>query len=155
MGVSLNKNCVGTTIKEYLLMALGMFLYSFGFICCILPASTAAGGASGLSYVLVHLMNHALTVGEMVLIINAVLLVIAGFVVGWNFGIKTIYCVVVMSIVMHFLEEWFMVGEHTGWVAKIVLERDGITDTTNIKFVDLFNLQNRLLSSILDRKSVV
>ena len=49
MGISLNKTSVGTTIKEYVLMALGMFLYSFGWICCILPANAAGGGATGLS----------------------------------------------------------------------------------------------------------
>lgn len=149
MGVSLNKKCIGLTIKEYLMMALGMFLYSFGYICCVLPATTAAGGASGLSWVLVHLSGDVISVGTMVLIINAILLLIAGFVVGWNFGIKTIYCVVVMSIVMHFLEEWFRAGNDPGWIAKMVIERDGITNPENIRFVDLFHLENRLLSAIL------
>ena len=106
MGISLNRSSIGTSIKEYVLMALGMFLYSFGWICCILPANAAGGGATGLSLILYHIAGGAISIGTMVLIINAILLVIAGFVVGWNFGIKTIYCVVVMSIIMHFLQEW-------------------------------------------------
>ena len=146
MGISLNKATIGTTIKEYLMMTLGMSLYSFGWICCILPANAAGGGATGLSLLLYHLSGGAISIGTMVLIINAILLIIAGFVVGWNFGIKTIYCVLTMSVVMHFLQVWFTVPE--GWVAEIITARDGLT-LANGTIVDPFNLQNRLLSAIL------
>lgn len=146
MGISLNRTTIGTTIKEYVLMALGMFLYSFGWICCILPANAAGGGATGLSLILYHIAGGAISIGTMVLIINAILLVIAGFVVGWNFGIKTIYCVVVMSIIMHFLQVWFTTPD--GWVAQIITVRDALT-VPNGTIVDLFNLKNRLLSAIL------
>ena len=147
MGISLNKTSALTTIKEYLLMTLGMSLYSFGWICCILPANAAGGGATGLSLLIYHITGGAISIGTMVLIINAILLIIAGFVVGWNFGIKTIYCVVTMSIVMHFLQVWFTVPD--GWVAQMITIRDSLTNVPNGTIVDLFNLQNRLLSAIL------
>ncbi len=129
-------------------MTLGMALYSFGWICCILPANAAGGGATGLSLLIYHLTGGVISIGTMVLIINAILLVIAGFIVGWKFGIKTIYCVVVMSVIMHFLQEWFTIGDPNGWVADIITKRDNLTlpDGT---IVDLFNLGNRLLSAIL------
>ena len=127
-------------------MALGMFLYSFGWICCILPANAAGGGATGLSLLLYHLTGGAISIGTMVLIINIILLIIAGFIVGWNFGIKTIYCVVVMSVIMHFLQIWFTTPD--GWVAQIITARDALT-VPNGTIVDLFNLNNRLLSAIL------
>ena len=146
MGISLNKTTVATTVKEYVLMALGMFLYSFGWICCILPANAAGGGATGLSLLIYHLAGGAISIGTMVLIINAILLIIAGFVVGWNFGIKTIYCVVVMSIIMHFLQIWFTTPD--GWVAQFITIRDALT-VPDGTIVDLFNLKNRLLSAIL------
>ncbi len=127
-------------------MALGMFLYSFGWICCILPANAAGGGATGISLLLYHLTGGAISIGTMVLIINAILLIIAGFVVGWNFGIKTIYCVVVMSVVMHFLQIWFTTPN--GWVAEMIMARDNLVKPDGT-IVDLFNLDNRLLSAIL------
>ena len=127
-------------------MAMGMFLYSFGWICCILPANAAGGGATGLSLLLYHLTGGAISIGTMVLIINAILLIIAGFIVGWNFGIKTIYCVVVMSFIMHFLQVWFTTPD--GWVAQIITVRDALTVPEGT-IVDLFNLKNRLLSAIL------
>ena len=146
MGISLNKTSILSTFKEYLLMALGMFLYSFGWICCILPANAAGGGATGLSLLLYHITGGAISIGTMVLTINAILLIIAGFIVGWNFGIKTIYCVVVMSVIMHFLQIWFTTPD--GWVAQIITVRDALTVPEGT-IVDLFNLQNRLLSAIL------
>ena len=123
-----------------------MFLYSFGWICCILPANAAGGGATGLSLLLYHLTGGAISIGTMVLIINIILLIIAGFIVGWNFGIKTIYCVVVMSVIMHFLQVWFTTPD--GWVAQMITVRDALT-VPNGTIVDLFNLKNRLLSAIL------
>ena len=150
MGISLKNTSIATTVKEYVLMAFGMFLYSFGWICCILPANAAGGGATGLSLLIYHLTGGAISIGTMVLIINAILLVIAGFVVGWNFGIKTIYCVIVMSVIMHFLQIWFTVGDASGWIAEMVVARDNLDPAKYTgKIVDLFNLQNRLLSAIL------
>lgn len=146
--ISLNKKSFLTTTKEYILMTLGMALYSFGWICCILPANAAGGGATGLSLLIYHLTGGVISIGTMVLIINAILLVIAGFIVGWKFGIKTIYCVVVMSVIMHFLQEWFTIGDPNGWVADIITKRDNLT-LPNGTIVDLFNLGNRLLSAIL------
>ena len=119
MGITLNKPNLFTIFKEYSLMAFGMFLYSFGWICCILPADAAGGGASGVSLLIYHITDGAISIGTMVLIINAILLIIAGFIVGWNFGIKTIYCVLVMSVIMHFLQVWFTAPD--GWVAQEVI----------------------------------
>lgn len=96
---------VMTTFKEYFLMAIGMFIYSFGWIGCILPAQGVGGGAAGLSLILSHAFEQYLGVsvqiGTVVFVLNAILLVGAGFVVGWNFGIKTIFCVFVLSVAMN------------------------------------------------------
>jgi uncharacterized membrane-anchored protein YitT (DUF2179 family) len=40
-----------------------------------------------------------------VLCINAILLIIAGFVLGWKFGIKTIYCILVLSMSMNIWQD--------------------------------------------------
>lgn len=87
-------------------MSLGMLLYSFGWIGCILPVDGTGGGAAGLSLVLCNAMQEIfgipVQIGTMVFIINAILLLIAGFIVGWNFGIKTIFSVAVLSVAMNF-----------------------------------------------------
>ena len=97
MNLSLSKITVG--IKEYILMAVGMFLYAFGWVACVIPAGGMGGGATGLSMIF-NAIIPAISIGTFVFIINAILLIIAGFIVGWNFGIKTIYCIAVLSVAM-------------------------------------------------------
>jgi len=98
-----------TTIKEYLLMTLGMCLYSFGWIGCVLPAKSTSGAASGLAIVISTALQNTLgweiKIGTIVLCINAILLIIAGFVLGWKFGIKTIYCILVLSMSMNIWQD--------------------------------------------------
>ena len=97
MNLSLSKITLG--IKEYILMAVGMFLYAFGWVACVIPAGGMGGGATGLSMIF-NAIIPAISIGTFVFIINAILLIIAGFIVGWNFGIKTIYCIAVLSVAM-------------------------------------------------------
>lgn len=99
-------------IKEYVLMALGLLIYSFGWIACIKPMEVAAGGGTGLSMIISHTASEMwgadIRVGTLFLIINVVLLIISGFTVGWNFGFKTLYCIVVASGFMALMEPYFL-----------------------------------------------
>ena len=75
----INPDIVLKPVKEYVLMAVGMLMYSFGWIGCILPAGGVGGGAAGLSLVLCNALSTAgidLQIGTMVFIINADLLAI-------------------------------------------------------------------------------
>ena len=68
------------SVKEYFMMAIGMLLYSFGWVACIIPAGGMGGGATGLSMLLNH-MVPAISIGQFVFIVNVILLLIAGFIV--------------------------------------------------------------------------
>lgn len=106
---SLTIQSVLTGVKEYVVMTAGMFLYSFGWMGCVLPAHGTGGGATGLSLVLSkaseQLFGMSLQIGTIAFLINAVLLLVAGFIVGWNFGIKTIFCVTMISVGLNFWAE--------------------------------------------------
>ena len=97
--MQLSTTSVAKGINEYFVMTFAMFLYAFGWIACIIPAGGMGGGAAGLSLILNHIFP-AISMGTFVFIINFILLVAGGFIVGWNFGIKTIYCIVMLSIAM-------------------------------------------------------
>jgi len=97
MNLTFSKVAVG--IKEYLLMTVGMFLYAFGWVACVMPAGGMGGGATGLSMIF-NALFPAISIGTFVFIINALLLIAAGFIVGWNFGIKTIFCIAMLSVAM-------------------------------------------------------
>lgn len=97
MGLSVST--VARGVKEYIVMTFAMFLYAFGWIACIIPAGGMGGGAAGLSLILNHIFP-VISIGTFVFTINFILLVAGGFIVGWNFGIKTIYCIIMLSIAM-------------------------------------------------------
>ena len=122
-------------IKEYSLMTFGMLLYSFGWIGCILPVDGTGGGAAGLSLVLCKLtemigaqfgVEISIQIGTMVFLINAILLLFAGFIVGWNFGVKTIYSVLVISVGMNVWEELLPAGNFLQLDPLIALILGGI-----------------------------
>ncbi|MBQ4502736.1 MAG: YitT family protein [Alistipes sp.] len=127
--LQLGKSRIFTTIKEYFLMTVGMFCYAFGWIGCILPAKCMGGGASGLSLLIYYATGETISIGVMVFIINAILLLIAGFIVGWKFGIKTIFCVCMLSFAMSTMQEIFTLPDGT--------------------IMDIFHLNDRLLSTML------
>lgn len=110
-------------------MTAGMFCYAFGWIGCILPAKCVGGGATGLSLLIYYFTGQTLSIGVLVFIINAILLLIAGFIVGWKFGIKTIFCICILSLAMSTLQEIFTLPDGT--------------------IMDIFKLDNRLLSTII------
>ena len=127
--LELGKSSVATLVKEYLLMTLGMFCYAFGWIGCILPAKIMGGGASGLSLLIYYATGETISIGVMVFVINAILLIIAGFIVGWKFGVKTIFCVCMLSFAMSTMQSAFTLPDGS--------------------IMDIFQLDNRLLSTIL------
>lgn len=106
----LTTNQILTSIKEYVIMAIGMVLYSFAWIGCIIPAHGTGGGAAGLALVLCKAVQQMfgvqIMVGTMSFVINGILLLIAGFIIGWKFGIKTIYCIAMIAISMNMLQEY-------------------------------------------------
>ena len=127
--LQLGKSRIFTTVKEYFLMTVGMFCYAFGWIGCILPAKCMGGGASGLSLLIYYATGETISIGVMVFIINAILLLIAGFIVGWKFGIKTIFCVCMLSFAMSTMQNIFTLPDGT--------------------IMDIFHLNDRLLSTML------
>ena len=79
MKLSLTKAAVG--LKEYIVLGLGMFLYAFGWTACVIPAGGMGGGATGMS-MLLNAIFPAISLGQFVFIINAILLLVGGFIVG-------------------------------------------------------------------------
>lgn len=97
-----SRKAVADTCLEYLWMVFGMFIYSFGWLACIMPANTLGGGAAGLSLLVYHLTG--LPIGMLTLAVNGILLAVGGAIVGWNFGMKTIFCIVMLSVSMTVLQ---------------------------------------------------
>lgn len=116
-------------------MFFGMMMYSFGWIGCVLPANGMGGGAAGLSLVLCTALENLglhMQIGTMVFFLNAVLLLVAGFIVGWNFGVKTIFCVLVISVGMNFWQGVLPEGNFLGVDNLLSIVMGGILAGTGI-----------------------
>ena len=89
-------------------MTFGMFCYAFGWLMCVLPAGGMGGGAAGLATLINAILPSSvtgfLTIGTLVFIINCVLLILGVIIVGWKFGIKTLYCILMMSVMFNLVE---------------------------------------------------
>ena len=108
MGVKISSRSILIGIKEYILMTFGMFCYAFGWLQCVLPAGGMGGGAAGLATLINAVLPASiasfLTIGTLVFIINVVLLALGVMIVGWKFGIKTLYCILMMSVMFNIVE---------------------------------------------------
>lgn len=134
MKLSMTKVAVG--LKEYIILGLGMFLYAFGWTACIIPSGGMGGGATGMS-MLLNAVFPAISLGQFVFIINAILLLIGGFIVGWNFGIKTIYCIIVLSVAMDAWDFWLPNGT--------LLDGEIIKNGLLVQYTETINSHNILL----------
>lgn len=134
MKLSLTKTAVG--IMEYFILGLGMFLYAFGWTACIIPTGGMGGGATGMS-MLLNAVFPEITIGTFVFIINAILLLVGGFIVGWNFGIKTIYCIIVLSVAMDAWDFWLPDG--------VMLDGEIIKNGLLVEYTQTIDSHNILL----------
>lgn len=97
------------TIKEYFFIALGTFIVAIGVYYFMVPQHLAVGGVSGLSIVINSYIP--LPISVISLIVNAILLLIGFILIGKEFGGKTIYSVVLLSVFMSIMENVYPATE--------------------------------------------
>lgn len=85
-----------TTLTDYLIITIGMSLYVLGWSLFLIPAEITGGGISGLSVVIFY--STKIPVALSYFVINVFLILIAMKILGANFGIKTIWCMLVATL---------------------------------------------------------
>ncbi len=120
------KTKLGKAILSYVVITLGILLYTFAWSAFMLPAKIVGGGVSGISSVLNIAVGIPLPIGVLNFIINAVLLAIGFKVLGSKFGANTIYGIVMSSLcfilwqqVLH-VENLFDVSQFGGFMCAII-----------------------------------
>lgn len=86
---------LSTTIKDYTIITFGLLLFTVGWVVFIIPAEITGGGISGVAAVVYYATK--IPVSITFLVINAVLVLVAIKILGANFGVKTIYSILVLS----------------------------------------------------------
>ncbi len=94
--------------KELVIMTVGMFIAAASVYYFLVPSKIVVGSISGLSIVISALFEQAgivIKVSTVVLIINAILLVLAYFLIGKEFGVKTCYTALILGPMMDLWEK--------------------------------------------------
>ena len=100
----INKKTVLTSVKEYALITLGILLYVTGWNLFLIPNNLVGGGVSGAAAIVQYATKGFIKIGTTYFIVNAVLLVIALFILGKGFGGKTVYAVIIASAGLNALQ---------------------------------------------------
>ena len=96
-------------IKEFALITIGILLVASSVVYFFEPNNIAAGGITGLAIVINHYIPF-ISIGPLVLMMDAVLFVIALIVLGAKFGAKTIYSSVLLSVSMWIMQTFIPIN---------------------------------------------
>ena len=97
----MDRNKVFATLKSYAIITVGLILYVLAWVVFIIPHQLVGGGVTGISAVIQYCTGFH--VSYSFFIINAILLLIALKVLGPAFGVKTVYAMVVTTLLLRFL----------------------------------------------------
>lgn len=101
----LSSKSVWTFLKEYSLITLGILLYVVGWNVFLVPNNLVGGGVSGIASIVQYATHGTIKIGYTYFFVNIVLLVIALFILGRNFGGKTVYAIIIASIGLNLIQE--------------------------------------------------
>ncbi len=96
-------------LKDYGVITFGLFCYSLGWAAFLLPYEIAAGGLTGASAITFYVTGIPTQVTYFVL--NVALLLAALKVLGWKYCVKTIYGVVMTTLLLWWLQELLKNGD--------------------------------------------
>ncbi len=88
---------------EYLLMLFGLLLYCASWECFMVPNNMSSGGLTGLCTVIQYATGGRLKVSFLYAVANVFLLLLAFAIMGAKFGIKTILCIALASVIFQLL----------------------------------------------------
>ena len=103
MGNTILKSSLSTLVKEYALVTFGVISYALGWSIFLLPNNLIGGGVSGFASILFYATG--LPMGVTYFILNVLLLVIGTKILGTGFGGKTIYAIVMTSVMLSIMPE--------------------------------------------------
>ena len=93
------------TIEEFAIITVGTVIVAMAVFFFMLPSNVSVGSGAALAMVLSNFIP--LSVSTITLIMNVGLLIIGFILVGPEFGVKTVYCSILMPLVMGVFEAIF------------------------------------------------
>ena len=98
MIANLKKVQIWNEIKDYSFISLGILIYVVAFVLFLMPYKIVAGGATGMSAIIYYATGFHMQYTY--IIINGVLLIMALFILGFKFMVKTIYAILLLAVLL-------------------------------------------------------
>ena len=100
-----------STLERYLLFSVGIFITAIGTYFFKFPNNFSTGGVSGLSLILGRLIDsQVFTPSVLMFIINTALLGVGFVFIGKEFAFSTVYCSMLLSVLMTVLEKLYPIA---------------------------------------------
>ncbi len=99
MSTSLSK--AAETVKEYVIISLGLLLYALAWSVFLVPNGLVGGGVTGISSIIQY--STGFNIAYSYVIINAILIIIGSRILGKGFGAKTIYAILAVALFLRIL----------------------------------------------------
>lgn len=148
------------TLRSYFVITVGLLIGSLAWTGFIIPAGIVGSGVTGIGTIIYYVAG--VKVGYSVFVINSVLLLASLRVLGFGFGIKTIYGIFVISFFLWLFQsliteplvsDRFMCaiigGIMAGAGAGIILSRGGSTGGTDILAMMINKYKNYSIGQLL------
>ena len=94
------KRNFGVVLREYAIITIGIILYALSWIIFLIPNNLVGGGVTGISSIVQYATNGTIKMGYTYFVVNAILLIIGLSSLGKSFGIKTVYAIIVASVIL-------------------------------------------------------
>ena len=88
---------------EYLVILLAAIPYGIVVNYIMLPHAVVGGGLTGLCEILYFATDTVVPIWLSQLVINALFLIVACFTIGWRVCVRTVYCVLCLTLWLKFL----------------------------------------------------
>lgn len=113
--MELNKN-IFLEGRDFVFITFGLMVYAIAYTCFMLPYQITTGGVAGISAIVFY--STGFEVQNTYFLINVVFLIAAVKELGWKFCIKTIYGVVMLTILLWLVQR--LVESPEGKLPQIV-----------------------------------
>mgnify|MGYP002623893834 CR=1 FL=1 len=96
--MTINHKLILKEVEDYVLITLGLMLYVFGFTFFLMPYEIVTGGVAGVGAIIFYATQ--LPISYSFFAINGVLLIVGLKILGWRFLAKTIYAILMLTMLL-------------------------------------------------------
>lgn len=112
----MNRQDVWGMLRDYVIMLLGIIIFTIGYTCFMLPYEITSGGMGGVAAFIYYSTGFPAQYGY--LLINIVLLSVAFWIMGWRYTARTLAANIIMSLAIGVAQEF--IRQEDGTLARLV-----------------------------------